>query len=417
MLTMRLPQALGFVFPPPDELPEADPRFVWTLRRLGNEPATSALAMIPDDERDALMCSLATTITRSRYCIERFERTVGLLAERRKVAGTLHFDTSAKSALFEATAALAAIRSVVDELFWVAARRAGKTPDEAAGWKLETALRCDLTQPATRIYDVPEVRLLRTRVEWYDRLNKYRNALTHWGWRLQIGAFFPVGDTSAEANDPKLNVMFVPDYASLGRARRSHEWTYNERTRVEALLEAAWAGLVEWVTEVTALWGGTPTPEGKMPPERRPHVIILAPCPVLVAQAEVLAPTFSSADRARAFHEAMFRSEASFDVCEVHQTSLPYPGAANPCFWLALPAGRELADLLATIPQGMARDDVTLGIDPVVEPGTGRIVACETLRHFPAKELIEADDTMAHVSVPVTTERSRLFVVRRRPGA
>lgn len=145
MLTMRLPQALGFVFPPPDELPESDIRLAWLFRMLGDPPVgegpstTAPLSVIPSAERDALMCSLASTLSRSRYCVERFQRTVKVLGDRRGMAGPLQFDTCAKAAVFEAAAAMAAMRSVVDEFVWVAARRT-VSPRRRASRVLETSL-------------------------------------------------------------------------------------------------------------------------------------------------------------------------------------------------------------------------------------------------------------------------------------
>lgn len=418
MLTMRLPQALGFVFPPPDELPHSDLRVTWMLRLLGDPPvggmSPTVLASIPDDERDALMCSLATTFTRSRYCVERFQRAVRLLVERRRVAGTLQFDSCAKSAIFEAASALAAMRSVIDEIFWIAARRAGKTPDEAGDWSLETALRCNFSRPTTAQYNVPEVNALRARLGWYDRLNKYRNALTHWGWRLQIGGYFPADDESVEAGDAVINVMLVPDYASLGKTRRAHQWTYADRTRVETVVEDAWDTLADVVHEVGTLWGGTIPPQGSAPPERRPHVIILAPCPALVLQDEILALTFTSRGRAADFQARMFAAEPDLDICEVHPSSLPHGGIAEPGFWLSIPAGQDLAGTLSGA--GLGPRDLVVGVDPVLDSQGKRVVAVEGLDRFSFAKLTETDDPMAHVAIPRTNERSRLFVIRRRPN-
>lgn len=418
MLTWRLPQALGFLYPPPEELPDGDLKLAWMLRLLGDPPlggcAPTVLASIPDDERDALMCSLAATVTRARYGLERFERTVRLLAERRRTAGTLQFDTCAKSAVFEGASALAAMRSVIDEIVWIGARRTGKTPAEAAEWKLETALRCDLSRPKTAHYDVEEVRLLRARLDWYDRLNKYRNALTHWGWRLQIGAYFPVDDESVEARDPRLNVMLVPDYTSLGRTRRAHQWTYSDRTRAETVVQQAWEGLAELVNEVGTRWGGSIPPDGTAPPGKRPHVLILAPCPVLVLQDVVHALAFTDRERACDFRARMFGGDPDLDVCEIAPSKLAHNDIAEPGFWISIPVGSQLAETLAGA--GLGPHDVVIGLDPTLDASGCRILAVQGVERFPYARLMETDDTMAHVAIPRTEQRSRLFVIRTRPA-
>lgn len=420
MLTMRLPTALGFVFPPPQELPAEDPRLAWMLRQLGQPrvgevPPGAALvrAIVDDAERDALMCSLATALVRAHYAVRRFRRTVELLASRREASGPLIFDTAAKASTFDASSALAATRSMIDEILWVAARRAGMTAEQAGEWRPETLLRCDLARPDHAQFDVPEVAALRRRTAWYERLNKYRNTLTHHGWRLIIGGYFPIDDTSAEALDENMNVMIVPDLASLGRAKRPHEWTYVQKTRVESVVEDAWAGLLDLVEEIGTEWGAIVPAEGSMPPERRPHVMILAPCPAVTLQDdELLVAVFSSRERARTFQLRMCPGDDTVDVFELAPSSLPYDGDETPRYWISVPAGPELAQV---VDSGVVVRGIVLGLDPNLDPLEARVVSWTPLRRFDVAAFAATDDPMAHVAVPATTMRGRLYVVRRRP--
>src|ERR1043165_3695349 len=86
-----------------------------------------ALDPIANDEREALLLSLATTICRAEYHERRFSAIAQHLAERRlAVASPIFYDAIVPSAMFEGAAALGAARTTVDEIIHVAARRKGE---------------------------------------------------------------------------------------------------------------------------------------------------------------------------------------------------------------------------------------------------------------------------------------------------
>src|SRR5437868_5462751 len=130
MLQMRLPHMLAYRLERPTDLPLVDTPRARMVRLLGMDgsPTLQALAV---DERETLLFSLTLTLGRALYHRLRFRQIVDLLAARRaETRGTVTWDTFAAYALFEAAAALGAVRLSVDEIIFIAARLRGTDPLE-----------------------------------------------------------------------------------------------------------------------------------------------------------------------------------------------------------------------------------------------------------------------------------------------
>src|SRR4051812_11878330 len=88
----------------PAGLPAIDDPRAGMFRVLGQK-SSAALTALPDDERDAVLMSLAGTYLRASYHWQRFVQIVELLEERRiQVGATVAMDTAGRFALFEAAA-------------------------------------------------------------------------------------------------------------------------------------------------------------------------------------------------------------------------------------------------------------------------------------------------------------------------
>lgn len=114
----------------PEGTPEVDSQLAAMFRILGD--TGDALAPLPGDERASLLCSLATTLLRANYHRGRVDFLVGKLAERHRLVGMVKCgDLLARYAVYEASSLLGAARSAVDEVVYIAARRAGITEEKA----------------------------------------------------------------------------------------------------------------------------------------------------------------------------------------------------------------------------------------------------------------------------------------------
>jgi hypothetical protein len=293
---------LGYRVDRPADLPLVDTPRARMVRLLGMDgsPALQALAV---DERETLLFSLTLTLGRGLYHRLRFRQIVDLLAARRaETTGTVTWDTFAAYALFEAAAALGAVRLSVDEIIFITARLRGIDPPEIyKRWSANDVMTTDFAKRPD--FNVPEVVALRTEKDWYDEMNDYRNVLHHRGWRGDTGGYYPLGSTLPEARSDEHNVMLVPDRASLVGKTRPHEWTYTEGRRLEDVVDAAIAGFERVIDKVCmSCWGGSVPPSGKIPPEELASIFVLLPRPiVLVAGKSLLLPVFSTEKSARAF--------------------------------------------------------------------------------------------------------------------
>jgi hypothetical protein len=84
------------------------------------------LTVLGAKERDALFTSLAIIVRTADYHVKRFDGLLASVNQRRRAANALiTCDLTVEYAVFEAAAALTAIRSAVDEIIFIAARLSG----------------------------------------------------------------------------------------------------------------------------------------------------------------------------------------------------------------------------------------------------------------------------------------------------
>jgi len=294
----------------PAELPNGDTLAARMVRVLADD-GSPPLAPLPADERNQVLLSLAHTMTRTRYHRLRFERIVRLLACRReRVRAVLGMDLLGNMIMFEAVACLSAARSAVDQIAYVAARRAGATPREADDdWAASKLARLDLSKQQNSDFNVGEVVQLQDHRAWFDELNTYRNVLVHRGPRESYGSYFKDGEDVPEASEPDMNVMLVPDPESLDRssAHRPDKWTYTMQLRIEQLVDRLENGLREFVDNVASrVWGGKLPAPGTSPPDEEPDFVVKLPSPVVIplAPSTGLLPMFTSASLAKRFVES-----------------------------------------------------------------------------------------------------------------
>lgn len=323
------------VAPKPAGIPYTDTSEVRLVRLLEGNPA---LECIEEKERSHLVQSLAQTFARALYHRGRFDEIVASLVERSQTGlGWMAYDTLGPVALFEAAGVLGAVRVAIDELIFLIGRRHGhRAATIDSKWKaVDIFSEADFDKSAL---DVEEVRVLRDRRDWQDRVNVYRNMLHHRGWREGLGAYFPRDATHPEASDPSINVMLVPDRESLRGTTRPHKWTYSERGRLEDLVAESIDGLRDVVLAIaTKCWNAAlPTP-GKwddLPTTELPSMAVSLPIPaVAFVRNRPVVPLFSTKSSAEAWLE-----QANLDAPH-HVTSIA-PSAIltqEPHFVLALP--------------------------------------------------------------------------------
>jgi hypothetical protein len=404
------PQFVAFRLALPSGFPDIESDLARMLRVLGDDPTTVPLTAISAaDERDALLVSLATTLTRARYHRQRFDESVRTLERRRlRVGGTVSADTASPFALFEAAAMLAAARTAVDEVLYIAARRAGASVKDAVDWQANVATTCDLKKLVQ--YDVSEVASLRSRLSWYQELNEYRNVLVHRGWREQTGGFFPVGSQVAEAADPLRNVFLMPDRTSLLRVRRAHQWTYADGTRLEDVVSRAGIGLEEYLDDVARnTWMGTVPPQGTEPRERHPNIVVQLPHAALVAaNGAIYLPLFTTEAGALEFRKTAYPGKASLALFpQLPATS--EDGVSPTGFWLSLPGGSSLQAALGGDSESY---DLVVALDPIRQ--VGGAIAGDELMRIPIRDLIAMDAPSQLVKVLDQTvlEAKELFLWR-----
>jgi hypothetical protein len=332
MLRMTGPGMLGFQLARPDGLPDVDTlraRMVGLLGDHGAPPLTS-LAV---DERQALFFSLALTLARAEYHAQRLDQVVAALGQRRKAAGaTVSLDAFSHYVLFEASAALGAVRLGVDELIHIAARLRGVSSKEIYDkWPAEAVIRTGFAKRPD--FNLPEVLSFRSRLAWYEEMNDYRNVLHHRGWRDQIGGYYPRDSELPEAADHAQNVMLVPDRASLLGKTRPHQWTYSEKRRIEGVTEDAVRGFHEVLDEIcTSHWGGALPMPGTVPQDQHANLLVVLVRPtLLIVCGHVLLPMFTSPEKAQQF--GGYPSTADMHLQEVSPTTI---GVEEPVFNFSL---------------------------------------------------------------------------------
>jgi hypothetical protein len=200
---------------------------------------------------------------------------------------------------------MGAARTTVDILVYLAARRAGKSESSADRWDASEAVspKVEPGQTAPSRYDVPEILAIRKRQPWFDELNLYRNVVYHRGWREQRYGFYLPADTAEEAADPLFNAMLLPDVSALRVRKRPHEWTYNDRWRLDDLINRVDMTLMELLEHILTTSWNCPVPmAGTIPKLEQPNALLFLPGPVaLDGPALMVVPVFDSKPAARAF--------------------------------------------------------------------------------------------------------------------
>lgn len=292
-------------FDVPEGLPVVDTVRSRQIVQLGSSglPVLNALRT---EERDALFTSLAIIVRTADYHTKRFNGLLAAVNERRKTANALiTYDFTVEYAVFEAAAALSAIRSAVDEIIFIAARLAGIAgKDIKQNWKTSNVMTAGFDSAPH--FNLPEVNALRVRLKWYDDLNDYRNAYRHRGCRDTVAAYFPLDSDYPEAKDGDRNVMLLPDRSSLVGNTRADQWAYSKGVRLETLLETTVKIFEELLDELIGkVWGGAAYLAqewiGKIPAGEYNMILLHARPALHVIGQNVLLPLFSTRDLAHNF--------------------------------------------------------------------------------------------------------------------
>jgi hypothetical protein len=152
-------------FDQPEGLPVVDSVRSRQLAQLGST-GLPTLSVLGAKERDALFTSLAIIARTADYHVKRFNSLLAAVNQRRKAANALiTYDFTVEYAVFEAAAALSAIRSAVDEIIFIAARLSGvSAKDIKETWKTSNVMQTEFGKAPH--FNVPEVTALRGRVNW-----------------------------------------------------------------------------------------------------------------------------------------------------------------------------------------------------------------------------------------------------------
>jgi hypothetical protein len=233
---------------------------------------------MPDAEWKSSLQAIGGELERAEYHLLRFRSVVETLRRRRDVAGGPVFgDTAPARAVYcEAVGFLSALRTALDIVIYVAARRAGVTAEKAEKWEASKAINPGPGTPSPK-YETEDIKALRPYKPWFETLNLYRNSMIHRGWHEQSFGYFSKGDTAPEAGDPVNNVMLVPDLRSLAEGQRPDKWTYNDRTWLDDLTtDLATSGEAAF-RSVLSVWSIPDYPPGTLPRENQPNALLTLP--------------------------------------------------------------------------------------------------------------------------------------------
>lgn len=248
--------------------------------------------------------SLGLALTRAEYHEARFKSVIATLESRRAYFDApFTGDLVAVYSIYEAAAALGAARLLIDELFYVTARRHYPDSDDW-DWKLDKIVKDQhFNSPKLSFLRVDESNLLRSEphLSWYVALNEYRNVLFHRGWREPHAMYYPRGHAGPRLPAPEADAMLVPDLASLGNQAKPESWTYNTRARLETVVEQAMDGLRAFVDAICDLWG-VPEPQRGIAEETNAHIIVRLPSPAPhIDGTTMVLPFFSTEAKAQEY--------------------------------------------------------------------------------------------------------------------
>lgn len=331
-------RGLAFQLPKIPGIPDPETSLAGGLRTSSNAVAFSGL--LPD-EAEATLSALAETYTRSRYHKLRFEDCLALANARRNVlGGPVVADFHAvMPVIWEAAAFLGTVRTAVDQLTYIAARRAGKSEASADGWAAHEAInpKCPPGGTPPTKYDVPEILAIRAKQPWFDDLNVYRNVAYHRGAGGERYGIYSSADTAEEASDPEFNAMLLPDIDPLRQRARPHSWTYKDKRRLDTLIADIDKTFTDLLVEIfTQVWGCQVPKEGTMPRSEHPEMFLYLPMPVsLQAPDRCILPVFDSKVAARKF--TLYPSNHGLVIRAVRPTKI----GADPPFFLLPTVLRE----------------------------------------------------------------------------
>ena len=237
------------------------------------------LAQMPLDEWKSTLATIGGELDRADYHLDRFEAAVAIMKARRKVAGGPVFGdpAPARSLYCEAAGFLSAMRTAIDIVIYVAARRSGHSISSSEKWEACAAMG-KRTDNLPSKYDTEEITSLRRFSSWFETLNDYRNCMQHRGWHEHSFGYFDRGDSSRLANSPMHNIMLVPDRGPLQQRLRPDKWTYHERRWLDTLIQEVASGANLALAAVFDVWE-LPVEDrtGKIPLRDQPNVFLTVP--------------------------------------------------------------------------------------------------------------------------------------------
>jgi hypothetical protein len=358
------------------------------------------LSAIADNERRALFKSLATTINRALYHQKRFGFFLAQYHERRERTGcTRGYDEVSRLAGFEALSVLSTVRSAVDELVFITARRHGESGRDDDGWKVHPLLTSSNSTKETE-----ELRYLRAQVDWFKELNDYRNALVHRGF------FFPSNDPAASARIPDAdNPWLAPDRRSITNHARPHLWTFVDRVAMEDLLTRVCSGFHASLHVLGRMWGlSSPPPAGTAPVEQHPNIVIATEQPAFVLGREdtIHVAVFTAKAKADEFIRALAPDTPIGPVVPIRPCRLAPPDR----YYLSIPSGELLRRTQGVPMTGW----VKFAVDPSCDPNTKALDYRHELGNVPLETLLTHPlDSMLFEFPAEGLSPQQLFVIRR----
>ncbi|NTX51858.1 hypothetical protein [Myxococcus sp. CA039A] len=290
-------------------------------------------------------------LRRAEYHHERFVSVLELLKTRRRLVGgpTVGDPAPARALYCEAASYLSALRTAVDIIVYVAARRTGASAANADSWGA-TKLICSKPASPPKKHDTSDINALRRHKDWFETLNHYRNCMAHRGWHEQSFGYFDRSDTAPEANDPFHNVMLVPDLGPLRQGARPDKWTYRERKWLDTLVRDIESGAMAAFEDILNVWALPDHGPGRPPPADRPTVFLYVPfVPSMVEeQSPPVLHAFVSEDAARLFFDD-FKKQGEdlrdFSFREVRRMKLAGEGGGYLIAYGSELAGNDVAEL------------------------------------------------------------------------
>jgi hypothetical protein len=170
---------LGFKFPSIPGIPSVRDALGGPFSAAAIE-GTGQSGHLPIEEWKTHLSVICGEFRRAEYHLVRFNLALELLKARRRVAGGPTFgDPEPARALYcEAASYFSAVRTAVDIVVYVAARRSGASIAAAEDWKATKAI-CTPASPQPTKYDTDDIRALRRHKSWFETLNHYRNSMLH----------------------------------------------------------------------------------------------------------------------------------------------------------------------------------------------------------------------------------------------